>query len=99
MPSMSTDGTTWGYSESTINLTSVLFDLRLSGTMDWNLSGFTIILFSWNHSMATLHSDSNVCFKLSIAFAILLKLLTPAKLWTDAIKINNKKPSKIGKIK
>ena len=41
--------------------------------------------------MATLQSDSDVCFKLSIAFAILLKLLSCAKLWTDAIKINNKK--------
>ena len=99
MFSMSTDGTAWMCSEPIINLTSVLFDPHLSSTMAWNLSGFTIILFSWNHLMATLHSDSNVCFKLSIAFAILLKLLTPAKLWTDAIKIKNKKPSKIGKIK
>ena len=40
---------------------------------------------------AILHSDSNVCFKLSIVFAILLKLLSSAKLWTDIIKINNKK--------
>ena len=77
-----------------INLTSVLFDLHLSSTMAWHLSGFTIILFSWNHLLATLHqSDFNVCFKLSIVFAILLKLLSFAKLWTDAIKINNEKSS------
>ena len=37
--------------------------------------------------MATLHSDSTVCFKLSIVFAILPELLSSAKLWTDAIKI------------
>ena len=41
--------------------------------------------------MATLHSDSNVYFKLSIAFAILPELLSSAKLWTDAVTANNKK--------
>ena len=41
--------------------------------------------------MATLHSDFNVYFKLSIAFAILLELLSSAKLWTDAVTTNNKK--------
>ena len=87
MPSMSTDGTAWICSKPMINLTLVLFDLRLSRNMAWNLSRFTIILFSWNHLMFTLHSDFNVCFKLSIVFAILLKLLSYAKLWTDAIKI------------
>ena len=87
MPNMSADDTAWICSEPMINLTSELFDLRLSSTMAWNLSGFTIILFLWNHWMATLHSDSNVCFKLSIVFAILLKLVSSAKWWTDAIKI------------
>ena len=94
MPSMSTDGTAWIHSEPMINLTSVLLDLHLSCTMAWNLSVFTKILFSWNHLMANLHYDSNVCFELSTVFAILLKLLSYAKLWTDAIKINNNKSLK-----
>ena len=40
MPSMSTDGTAWICSKPITNLTSVLFDLHLSSTMAWNLSGF-----------------------------------------------------------
>ena len=94
MSGMSTDGTTWFCSEPIINLTSVLFYLRLSSTMVLNLSGFTIILFSGNHLLATLHSDYNVCFKLSIVFAILLKLLSSAMFWTDAVKISNRKSLK-----
>ena len=94
MPSMSTYGTYWICSEPMRNLTSVLFYLRLSNTMVLNLSRFTVILFSWNHLMATLHSDYNVYFKLSIVFAILLKLLSSAMFWTDAIKINNRKSLK-----
>ena len=41
MPSMSTDGTTWICFEPMINLTSVLFDLRLSITMSWNFCGYS----------------------------------------------------------
>ena len=48
-----------------------------------NLSGFTIILFSRNHFMATLHSDYNFYFNPSAFVAICLN--------SDAIKINNKK--------
>ena len=40
--------------------------------------------------MATLYSDYNVCIKLSIVFAILLKLLSSANLSSDAIKIVKK---------
>ena len=41
--------------------------------------------------MATLYSDYNVCIKLSIVFAILLKLLSSANLSSDAIKIVKEK--------
>ena len=94
MPSLSTDGTAWTYSGPMINLTPVLIYLRLPSTMAWNVSEFTIKLFPWNYLMATLRSYSNVYFKLSTVVAILLKLLSSVKLWTDAIKINNKKSLK-----
>lgn len=58
-PSMSIDDPTGICSESMINLTSVLFNLCLVSTMAWNLPGFTIILCSGNHLMATSNSDSN----------------------------------------
>ena len=44
--------------------------------------------------MAALHSDSYVGLMLSKTVALLLELLSSAKLWTDPIKINNKKSLK-----
>ena len=49
--------------------------------------------------MANLHFGFNVYFKLSTFLAILLKILSFAKLRTDVIQVNNKKSLKIGQIK
>ena len=46
------------------------FDLLLSSTIDWNLSGFAFVLFSWNHLMATLSSDSMGCYVLTLWWCV-----------------------------
>ena len=88
----STEEATWISPEPTVILEPVYSDFYLSNRMAWYLSEFTNILFSINHSMATLHSYCNSSIKSHRVVVKNLTLLSSAKLWDDAIKIQKKKP-------
>ena len=69
----------------------VLSDPRLSRRITWNLSGFTIILLLWSQLIAASHSDSKIGSNSLSVLAKLAKVLSSAKLWTDAFGIKKKK--------
>ena len=74
-------------------LTSMLLlsEPRLSRRIIWNLSGFTIILFLWRQLIAASHSDSKIDSNSLSVHAKLAKVLSSAKLWTEAFGIKKKK--------
>ena len=74
-------------------LTSMLLlsEPRLSRRIIWNLSGFTIILFLWRQLIAASHSDSKIDINSLSVHAKLAKVLSSAKLWTEAFGIKKKK--------
>ena len=74
-------------------LTSMLLlsEQRLSRRIIWNLSGFTIILFLWRQLIAASHSDSKIDSNSLSVHAKLAKVLSSAKLWTEAFGIKKKK--------
>ena len=69
IPRCSTDETDFITWLSTWKFVFVRSERLLFNTMAWNLSGFTIILFILNHSIAILLSDSNLFIRSEIVFA------------------------------
>ena len=74
--------------------TFLLLDLPLSRRITWNLSGFTIILLLWSQFIAVSHSDCKIVTSPLSVFAKLHRVLSSAKLWTDAFGIKKKKSLK-----
>ena len=57
----------------------------------WNLSRCAIILLLWSQFIAISHSDCKIINSPLSVFAKLPRVLSSAKLWTDAFEIKKKK--------
>ena len=69
----------------------VLSEPRLSRRITWNLSGFTIILLLWSQLITASFSDYKIGINSLNVLAKLAKVLSTAKLWTEAFGIKKKK--------
>ena len=62
-----------------------LFSFLFYSNMAWNLFGFTIILFWFNHSTALSNSFCKVCVGLFILLDAVEMVLSSTKLWSSDI--------------
>ena len=73
------------------NLTYYVSIIRGTFVKKNYLSGFTIILLLWSQLIAASHSDSKIGSNSLSVLAKLAKILSSAKLWTEALGMKKKK--------
>ena len=86
IPRSSTDEINFITLSSTCKFVFLRSEHFLFNTIAWNLSGFPIILFILNYSIAILLSASNLYIRSEIVFVQARCVWYLAKLWIDSMK-------------